>query len=297
VIETWDEYKIFENKLRSFVKSVRAIPKIKKALSYVISSGGKRTRPLIVLLSGKMCGGEYSKLMNLALSVELIHTASLIHDDVIDGAEKRRRQSSLHKKYDISLAIVLGDWLISKSVELTSKYGREIIREYSKVGMMMSEGEIIDTYSTKSMFTEKDYFECIKKKTASLFAYSAKTACKIVCDDLKAATKLFKYGLNLGIAYQLVDDLLEYTRVVKDKKSIFESKTLPQIYEEKFGKDEVKRRIIDLIDRYLNKCIGALEYFDECDEKRKLRKIAEYMTYTMINRHLKSSFSKFSEEF
>ncbi len=123
MIESWEEYIIFEDRLRSFVESVEAIPKIKKALAYAITAGGKRTRPLIVLLSGRMCGGDYEELMDLAISVELIHTASLVHDDVIDKAERRRRQRALHREYDVSLAIVLGDWLISKSVELTSRYG------------------------------------------------------------------------------------------------------------------------------------------------------------------------------
>ncbi len=285
MIENWEEYRIFENNLHSFIKSVNAIPKIKKALAYAISSGGKRTRPLIVLLSGKMCGGNYSELMDLAISVELIHTASLVHDDVIDKAERRRRKEALHRKYDISLAIILGDWLISKSVELTSKYGEEIIRDFSKVGMMMSEGETLDVYSVREEFGEEDYFECIEKKTASLFAYSARSACKIVSKDVRAAEKLFSYGLNLGIAYQLVDDLLEYMKAFDDKHSTFESRTLPQIYEEKYGRDEAVARVMELIDSYIGKCLESLDYFDDCEEKEKLRKIVNYMTYEMIDRY------------
>ncbi len=203
MIDTWEEYRIFEESLRKFVESVEATPKIRKGLAYAITAGGKRSRPVIVLLSAKLCGGDYADVMDLALSVELIHTASLVHDDVIDKAEKRRKKEALHKKYDISLAIVLGDWLISKSVELTSRYGEEIIRDFSNVGMMMSEGEVLDIYSIKENFTEKHYFECVEKKTAALFAYSARSSCKIVCEDRTAADKLFEYGLNLGIATRL----------------------------------------------------------------------------------------------
>ncbi len=288
MIEDWEEFRIFEENLQKFVKSVNVEPKIKKALAYAISSGGKRTRPIIVLLSGKMCGGEYDKLMKLALSVELIHTASLVHDDVIDRADKRRRKEALHRKYDISLAIVLGDWLISKSVELTSYYGEEIIRDFSEVGMLMSEGEVLDVYSVKGEFTEKDYFECIEKKTAALFAYSARSACKIVCDDRKAAEKLFSYGLNLGLAYQLVDDLLEYLSAFDDKHSAFESRTLPQIYEEKYGREEAVNKVNELIDEYTKKSIESLDYFSDCEEKRKLRSIVDFMTKEMMDRYLKT---------
>ncbi|WP_456467775.1 polyprenyl synthetase family protein [Archaeoglobus sp.] len=285
MIENWPEYQIFEKNLMKFVEVVEATPKIKKALSYAITAGGKRSRPLIVLLSGKMCGGNYSNVMDLAISVELIHTASLVHDDVIDRAEKRRRKEALHKKYDISLAIVLGDWLISKSVELTSKYGEEIIRDFSSVGMMMSEGEVLDVYSVREPFDEKDYFECIEKKTAALFAYSARSACKIVCNDKKAAEKLFDYGLNLGLAYQIVDDLLEYMKIIEDKYSVFESRTLPQIYEEKYGKDEVIPKVLERMNGFAKKSLGSLNYFDDCEEKEKLAKIVNFMTYDMVKKH------------
>ncbi|WP_456328832.1 polyprenyl synthetase family protein [Archaeoglobus sp.] len=284
MIDTWEEYRVFEENLRKFVETVEATPKIKKGLAYAITAGGKRSRPVIVLISSKLCGGNYSDVMKLALSVELIHTASLVHDDVIDKAEKRRKREALHKKYDISLAIVLGDWLISKAVELTSEYGEEIIRDFSNVGMMMSEGEVLDIYSIKEEFTEKDYFECIEKKTAALFAYSARSACKIVCDDRIAAQKLFDYGLNLGIAYQIVDDLLEYLRLLDDKHSVFESRTLPQIYEEKYGRKEGVNKVMERISTFVEKSLRSLDYFEDCREKEKLRKIVDFMTYEMIRR-------------
>jgi octaprenyl-diphosphate synthase len=282
MIDRWEEYIVFEKGLKKFLSSVETIPRLKKALKYAIDSGGKRTRPLIVLLSGKLCGGDYDRLMNLAISVELIHTASLVHDDVIDKAERRRRKKALHKEYDISLAIVLGDWLISKSVELTSVYGEEVISDFSKVGMMMSEGEIRDIYSIKEEFSEEDYFKCIETKTASLFAYAAKTACKVVCKNVEAAKALFEYGYNLGMAYQLVDDLLEYLKAFDDKISEFESRTLPQIYESAYGKERGVKKILELIRDYTIKSFKALSFFEECEAREKLREIVRYMTYDMM---------------
>ncbi|MET1124937.1 MAG: polyprenyl synthetase family protein, partial [Archaeoglobaceae archaeon] len=278
VIESWEEYRLFERTLSDYVDSVKIEPRLKKALKYAISAGGKRVRPLIVLLSGKMCGGSYETLMNLALAVEFIHTASLIHDDIIDRAERRRWREALHKKYNLSLALILGDWLISKSVELTSVYGEEIIREFSKVGMMMCDGEVMDVYSEE--LDEEGYFECITKKTAALFAYSAKTACKVVCADEKAAEKLFEYGLNLGIAYQMVDDLLEYLGALEDKESQHASRTILHIYAESYG-DEVKR-VVELIKKYSDASRKALEYFDDCEEREKLLNIVDYITSRML---------------
>ncbi|MEM4711624.1 MAG: polyprenyl synthetase family protein [Archaeoglobaceae archaeon] len=283
MIETWEEFFVFERELKRFVESVETNSKIKKALKYVISAGGKRVRPVIVLLAGKICGGSYERLMNLALAVELIHTASLVHDDIIDRARLRRNRPALHVEYDLALALVLGDWLISKSVELTAVYGKEIIEESAKVGMMMSEGEIMDYYSVKERFDEADYLRCIEKKTASLFAYSAKTAGKIVSGDEKAVRKLYDYGYNLGMAYQLVDDLLEYLSALRDKKSDFESYTLPQIYEEKFGLESAVKKVLSMIKTFSEKSVSSLDYFKDCEEKGKLIKIVDHMTKDMLS--------------
>ena len=282
MIENWEEYKIINGALEELVERSSTIPKVEKALKYIIKAGGKRTRPIIVLLSGKLCGGEYEDVLNIALAVELIHTASLAHDDVIDRGMVRRNVKALHVEYDLSLAILVGDWLISKSVELTSIYGEEVVKEFAKVGMLMSEGEILDVYSVRENFGEKDYFKCISSKTASLFAYSAKNACKIVSNDSKAAEKLYDYGLNLGIAYQLVDDLIEYLEMYEDKKSEFESKTLPLIYESKFGFKGSVIKVLGMIKQYAEKSVRALDYFEDSEYKAKLLKMVEFMTSDLL---------------
>jgi octaprenyl-diphosphate synthase len=286
MIESWEEFKIINNALNELVESSNTIPKVKKALKHIISAGGKRTRPVIVLLSGKMCGGDYKDVINAAMAVELIHTASLAHDDVIDRGTMRRNVKTLHVQYDLAIAILVGDWLISKSVELTSIYGDDVVREFSDVGMIMSEGEILDVYSTKEHFDADDYFRCIESKTASLFAYSAKNACRIVSDDDKAASKLFDYGRNLGLAYQMVDDLIEYLEIFDDKSSEYESRTLPMIYEEKYGYDEAVFKTLNLIRNHSDKSRRALEYFEESEEKRKLHYLIDFMTVNQIRKYV-----------
>lgn len=286
MIESWEEFRVFENELRRFVKSLNASPKIVEALEYILSSGGKRVRPVIALIAGKMCGGSYEKLINLALAGELLHTASLIHDDIIDGAELRRNVVPIHRKYGPAFAIVLGDWLISKAVELTSIYGEKIIRESAIAGQEMCEGEIMDLNSNFEKFEEGDYFECIKKKTAYAFAYMAKIACEITSGDRVAMEKLYTYGFNLGIAYQLVDDLLEYLDALSDKHAYFESMTLPRIYAEKFGERKAIEEILKLISTYAEKSLNALNYFPECEERKKLEKIVHIMTSEMLEKRL-----------
>jgi len=286
MIESWEEYRIINEELSKLIENVKTIPKIKKALKHIIKAGGKRTRPIIVLLSGKLCGGSYEDVMNMALAVELIHTASLAHDDVIDRGVMRRNVKALHVEYDISLAILVGDWLISKSVELVSVYDEEIIRGFAEVGMKMSEGEVLDVYSIREPFSEEDYFKCISTKTAALFAYSAKNACMVVSDDRVAAERLFEYGNNLGLAYQLVDDLLEFLDMYEDKSSEFESLTLPMIYAEKFGFEEAVIKVLELIRSYARKSKEALDYFEDCESKSKLLRLVDYMTSDLIKNYV-----------
>ncbi len=286
MIEGWVEYREVNRALRDLVDSIDSIDEVKDALKHIISAGGKRTRPVIALLSGELCGGGKEDVMNVALAVELIHTASLAHDDVIDRGVMRRNVETLHVKYDTAIAILVGDWLISKSIELVSIYSEEVIRDFARIGMLMAEGEILDVYSTKKEFGEKEYFRCIESKTASLFAFSAESACKIVSEDRKAVEKMYEYGNNLGIAYQLVDDLLEYLEILEDKKSEFESRTLPMIYEEKYGYEEAVERTLEHIRSYSERSVESLDYFDDCESKEKLLKMVEYMTTSLLKNYV-----------
>lgn len=286
MIEDWEEYREVNRAIYKLVENPNTIPKNKKALKHVIGAGGKRTRPIIVLLSGKMCGGKYEDVMNVALAVELIHTASLAHDDVIDKGMMRRNTETLHRKYDTSLAILVGDWLISKSVELVSVYKEQVIGDFARLGMMMADGEVMDIYSFADSASEGDYFDCISAKTAAIFAYSAKNACRIVSDDEKAADNLFDYGKNLGIAYQLVDDLLEFLEIFEDKKSEFESRTLPLIYEEKYGFEDSVAKILGLIRKHTSISENALDYFPQGDSRDRLSKMIDYMTADLLRNYV-----------
>jgi len=286
MIEDWIEYKEVNRSINDLVENINTVPKIQKAIKHVIQAGGKRTRPVIVLLSSKLCGGNYKDVMNVALGVELIHTASLAHDDVIDKGMRRRNVETLHLRYDTSLAILVGDWLISKSVELVSVYDEEVIGDFARLGMMMAEGEVLDIYSILESADEDSYYDCISAKTAAIFAYSAKNACKIVSDDKGAADHLFNYGKNLGIAYQLVDDLLEFLEIFEDKKSEFESRTLPMIYEEIYGFEDSVAKILGLIRKHTTTSEKALNYFEPCESRERLSNMIDYMTADLLRNYV-----------
>jgi octaprenyl-diphosphate synthase len=155
--------------------------------------------------------------------------------------------------------------------------------------MKMVEGEALDIFSMPDKADSKDYFECISAKTAGIFAYSAENACKIVSDNLKAAKSLFEYGMNLGIAYQLVDDLLEFLASYQDKKSELESRTLPIIYEEMHGFEKSVIKTLGLIGKHASMSKKAIEYFEPCDSRDKLSKMTDYMTGYLLRHYGRKS--------
>jgi octaprenyl-diphosphate synthase len=282
VIIDWPEYRRINNDIEELGKTAHSTPRISELLEFLTKMKGKRTRPIIALLSGRLSGGSHDDVMNFALAIELIHAASLIHDDVIDKGTIRRNVETINVRYGIPVAILMGDWLISKSVELVSIYDEQVIRDFARLGMTMVKGEVMDIYSIHETASVDDYFECIAAKTAEIFAYAAENACKIVSDDEAAARSLFDYGKNLGIAYQLVDDLLEYLEIYDDKKSELESRTLPVIYEATYGFDESVSKILELIQKHISISKKAIEYFEPCDSREKLHRMIDYMATGML---------------
>jgi octaprenyl-diphosphate synthase len=282
VISDWPEYRRINNDIEELGKTAHGSPRISELLEFLTKMKGKRTRPIIALLSARLSGGSHDDVMNFALAIELIHAASLVHDDVIDKGRIRRNVETLNVRYGIPVAILMGDWLISKSVELVSIYDEQVIRDFARLGMTMVKGEVMDIHSIDETASVEDYFECIAAKTAKIFAYAAENACKIVSDDEAAARSLFDYGKNLGTAYQLVDDLLEYWEIYDDKKSELESRTLPVIYEATYGFDESASKILELIQKHISISKKAIEYFEPCDSREKLHRMIDYMTTGML---------------
>ena len=169
-------------------------------------------RPILVLLTAKAFGEIGTSTYHAASSLELLHTASLVHDDVVDESDKRRGQKSINAVYDNKVSVLVGDYLLSTSLKEASLTGNiKIVNAISKLGQDLSEGEIVQLSTiSDSVFSEEIYFEVIRKKTAALFAASAELgACSVDSTDemVKIACLL---GELIGIAFQIKDDIFDY---------------------------------------------------------------------------------------
>ena len=180
--------------------------------NHLVSSGGKRIRPAICILVAKAFGYKGEDLMRLASSIELLHTATLIHDDVVDQSLVRRGKESIQAKWDNAHGVLVGDFVYSKAFQLMASFDNpEIIRALADSTNRISEGEVLQlSLKNSDVLVEEDYFEIIDRKTAELFKVSAKTAgilCSCNEDEIQS---LGKFSSNLGIAFQIQDDILDY---------------------------------------------------------------------------------------
>ena len=180
--------------------------------NYLVSSGGKRIRPAICILIAKAFGYEGEDLMRLASSIELLHTATLIHDDVVDQSLVRRGKESIQSKWDNAHGVLVGDFVYSKAFQLMASFDNpEIIRALADSTNRISEGEVLQlSLKDSDVLLEEDYFEIIDRKTAELFKVSAITAGILCSCDEDEIQSLGKFSSNLGIAFQIQDDILDY---------------------------------------------------------------------------------------
>jgi octaprenyl-diphosphate synthase len=211
-----DELEKVEIELINILSS--QVPLINKAGGYIIGSGGKRFRPLMLLLVAKYCNysGEYH--IPLACIFEYIHTASLLHDDVLDNAKVRRGNSSVNSVWGDRTSVLVGDFILSKAFSHLVRIGDfKIMKVISDATTQAAEGETMQTERSKDVkLTEDEYITIISNKTASLIAAACQVGA-ILGNSSSEREQIFKnYGLNLGIAFQMVDDALDY--VSEDRK-------------------------------------------------------------------------------
>ena len=226
MFEAWDEYHLINEKLNRLTERL-PVSGLGEVIKYVLTSPGKRVRPLILLLSSEAFGCDPVKSMDAALALELVHAASLVHDDILDCGTERRGAASAFNMYGMEAALLCGDYLISRSIGLMSGYSQKVVEAFSEACMEMSEGEMLDLTSRKG---PEDYYLCICKKTASLISASSKIGCLIAEASDEDAALFESYGRHLGLAYQVADDLNEFLGREKGKASEKTSATLPVIY-------------------------------------------------------------------
>ena len=189
---------------------VDLIPEIGR---YIQSSGGKRVRPAVLLMAARLAGYSGEQAVNYASVVEFIHTATLVHDDIIDDADLRRGKTAVHSRWGNDITVLLGDYLYIKSMGMALSYDSlELVRLLCDVTLRMIEGELYQLTKTGDVdISEEEHLEIIRRKTAYLFGGCAEIGGMLGDVNANERNALREYGFNLGVAFQLVDDLLDYT--------------------------------------------------------------------------------------
>lgn len=218
--------------------------KLRPLLEYALLTKGKRLRPILLILSAQSVGGNPKKVLQLALSFELLHTATLVHDDIIDQDVSRRGNKTLYSQWSTNSAILAGDALIALATNLTADYGPQAVKILADVGLELCEGEFIDATLSLAKASEEEYFDKIKKKSASLFKGTACCGALASGGNTSEIEALARFGEYFGMAYQVNDDLEDLEnkdQISQDLKN--GNVTLPLLYLFKHG-DEMSRKLL-----------------------------------------------------
>lgn len=249
------EMLLFEKKFKDSLNS--KVPLLDKILHYIVKRKGKQMRPMFVFLSGKLFGEINESSFRAASLIELLHTATLVHDDVIDDANMRRGFFSINALWKNKIAVLVGDYLLSKGLLMSLENEEyDLLQIVSKAVKEMSEGELLQIEKARKLDIEEDvYFEIIRQKTATLIA--ACCACGAVAaeQDKETIERMRKFGELIGIAFQMKDDLFDYYNEdiigkptgidIKEQKM-----TLPLIYALKNCDRKQKKFIIQTVKKY-----------------------------------------------
>ncbi len=187
-------------------------PRIPEVTAHLVEAGGKRLRPMLTLAAARLCGYDGPFHVHLAATVEFIHTATLLHDDVVDESAQRRGRPTANLLWDNKSSVLVGDYLFSRSFQLMTETGSlDVLRILSNASATIAEGEVLQLTAAQDLATDEAvYLQVVRGKTAALFSAATEVGGVIAGADPKVVQALFDYGDALGIAFQIVDDLLDY---------------------------------------------------------------------------------------
>ena len=207
------EIRRFEQEFAQVLRSDNYL--LDEALDYLHNKRGKQLRPMLVLLSAAICKGVTDKSIKAAVSLELMHTASLVHDDVVDNSPTRRGDKALHEQWSNKIAILVGDYMLSKAIGLLSSVrNNTILHIVSEMTAALTSGEILQLHNGQSMWiTEEQYLQIIKQKTAQLFSACSEIGAASSGATNRQQTALRQFGLYLGLCFQLKDDVFDYSDI------------------------------------------------------------------------------------
>ena len=261
-----EELSLFEKKFEAAVKS--NTPLLDSIMKFIIKRKGKQLRPMFVFLSAKLHGEVNESTHRAAALVELLHTASLVHDDVVDESYERRGFLSINAVWKNKIAVLVGDYLLSKGLLLsTSNNDFEHLHILSEAVKQMSEGELLQIEKSRKLnLSEEIYFEIVKNKTASLLSSACAVGAYSTSKNTDIANKMKSFGEKVGIAFQIKDDLFDYGKEkigkptgndIKEKKL-----TLPIIYTLNKVDKPTKKRLIYIL-KNENKSTSAINFVIE----------------------------------
>ncbi len=262
---------------------------INELSNQIIKSGGKRIRPAIAFLVSKNLDNNSPKINNIAKAIELIHTATLIHDDIIDEASTRRGVETTNKLFGSKIAVVMGDFFLSTALkELAAVENPQIISIFSDYMKEVCEGEIQQTSSQGEFLSIDEYLEKSKRKTALLFAASAQSAAIISTENKSLIKAVTEFALNLGIAFQITDDILNFTTCKKDKPKgndiLSGIYTAPIIYAVEYHQDKLKKLLnVESEELKLNKIIELINEAEGIEKSKKLAVDYAQKAYSSID--------------
>jgi len=248
-----DHLKEFNKYFKDTMKSNVALLDI--IVSYMTRKRGKQVRPAMVFLSAELCGGVNQRTYIGASMIELLHTATLVHDDVVDNSDKRRGLATINAEWNNKIAVLIGDFLLAKGLlAATSNIEFGFLHATSNAVKRMSEGELLQIQKSKEIDLEEEtYFRIISDKTASLLSAACKVGALSATDNEKKHDLMYQYGENVGIAFQIRDDIFDYTgdasmigkpigNDLKEKKI-----TLPLLYSFRQGPKGEAKKILKMV--------------------------------------------------
>jgi geranylgeranyl pyrophosphate synthase len=306
------ELELVEERLRQAVEVEHSF--LKPILSYLLDSGGKRVRPALVILASKSHHSELDKAVSLGASVELLHTATLVHDDLLDGSLLRRGNPTLNMSLSIQAVILVGDYLFARAAELAAATESvPIVSIFARTLMTICSGELTQVFNRGSRCrTREDYYQSIYSKTASLFAASTEAGGLLSGTQASTVEALRAYGYHLGMAFQILDDILDFVGSEKELGKPIGSDlrqgtvTLPlllflemhpevdllsSIFEEPQGREERIQTLIDMVanstaiesareeaERFTAESKRAIQHLPDNEYRQVMLDLADYLS-------------------
>ncbi|MBN1454553.1 MAG: polyprenyl synthetase family protein [Anaerolineales bacterium] len=205
-----EQVKLVEERIRAQARESH--PDLRAALEHLLASGGKRVRPTVVLLVGNMLGGPEEKLVTLGAAVEMLHTATLVHDDLIDGSLLRRGLPTLNARWSPAATVLTGDFMFARAAKLAAEADHlPLMKLFAETLAIIVNGELTQLFTSRGLINRENYYQRIYAKTASLFEMSTRAAAMVSPVDEEMVGTMRNFGYETGMAFQIADDILDFS--------------------------------------------------------------------------------------